>query len=76
VAETADGSTVLTFETALPYDDKGTSSIGIFKKPLYYFLSDGDENSYHRAFVGYVPEGQVPLEHIQEILDWDKILQK
>ena len=71
---TADGTTVLTFETALPYDDKGTSSIGIFKKPLYYFLSDGDENDFHRSFVGYVPEGNVPMDHINKMLDWGKIL--
>ena len=74
VAETVDGTTVLTFETALPYDDKGTSSIGVFKKPLQYFLSDGDENDFHRSFVGYVPEGNVPMEHINKMLDWGKIL--
>jgi hypothetical protein len=80
VAETADGSTVITFETALPDDDKGTSSVGIFKKPLRYFLSDfmveGNEDTYNRSFVGYVPEGQLPMEHLNQMLDWNKILQK
>jgi len=76
VADTAEGTMVITFETALPDDDKGTSSIGIFKKPLRYFLSDGEEESYNRSFVGYVPEGQVPEEHIKALLDWDKILHR
>jgi len=76
VAETANGTTALTFETALPYDDKGSSSIGMFKKPLQYFLSDGDENDFHRSFVGYVPEGNAPLEDLHKMLDWGKILLK
>jgi hypothetical protein len=80
VAETAEGTVVITYETALPDDDKGTSSIGIFKKPLRYFLSDfmvdGNEDTYNRSFVGYVPEGQLPMEHIKEMLDWNKILRK
>jgi hypothetical protein len=71
---------VITYETALPDDDKGISSIGIFKKPLRYFLSDfmvdGNEDTYNRSFVGYVPEGQLPLEHINQMLDWNKILRK
>ena len=40
VAETAEGTVVLTYETALPEDYKGVSSIGMFKMPLRYFLSD------------------------------------
>jgi hypothetical protein len=80
VAETAEGTVVITYETALPDDDKGISSIGIFKKPLRYFLSDfmvdGNEDTYNRSFVGYVPEGQLPLEHINQMLDWNKILRK
>jgi len=76
VAETAEGTMVLTYETALPDDYKGTSSIGMFKKPLQYFLSDGDEDFYNRSFVGYVPEGQLPVEHLKAMLDWNKILRK
>jgi hypothetical protein len=74
VAETAEGTVVITFETALPDDDKGTSSVGITKKPLRYFLSDGEEDTYNRSFVGYVPEDQLPLEHLKKMLDWNKIL--
>ena len=74
VAETAEGTVVITYETALPEDYKGTSSIGTFKKPLRYFLSDGEEDTYNRSFVGYVPEGQLPIEHLEQMLDWNKIL--
>ena len=78
VAETAEGTVVLTYETALPDDYKGTSSIGMFKKPIQYFLSDfmveDNEDTYNRSFVGYVPEGDVPVEHIQAMMDWKKIL--
>ncbi len=76
VAETADGKMILTYETALPDDPRGTSCIGLFKKPLYWFLSDGTEDQYNRSFVGYVPEGQVPVEHMKLMLDWNKILRK
>lgn len=76
LAETAEGMTLLTYETALPDDDKGTSSIGMFKKPLQWFLDDGPEDTYNRSFVGFVPEGQVPLEHLKTMMDWNKILLK
>jgi hypothetical protein len=80
VAETAEGTVVITYETALPDDYKGTSSIGIFKKPLGYFLSDfmsdGNEDTYNRSFVGFVPEGQLPIDDIKKMLDWNKILRK
>jgi hypothetical protein len=76
LAETADGMILLTYETALPDDDQGTSSIGMFKKPLYWFLDDGTEDNYNRSFVGFVPEGQVPLEHLKTMMDWNKILRK
>ena len=76
VAETAEGKVILTYETALPDDDKGTSSIGMFKKPLEWFLSDGTEDGYNRSFVGYVPERQVPMDDLKEMLDWNKILRR
>jgi hypothetical protein len=76
LAETAEGMTLLTYETALPDDDKGTSSIGMFKKPLPWFLDDGPEDTYNRSFVGFVPEGQVPLEHLKTMMDWNRILLK
>jgi hypothetical protein len=76
VAETADGTVVLTFETALPSDDPRMSSIGVFKHYLSELLSDREEDSYYRAFVGYIPEGQVPADNLKDMLDWDKILYK
>jgi hypothetical protein len=76
VAETADGMTVITFETALPDSDKATSAVGTFKLPLNWLLSDGTEEHYNRSFVGFVPEGQVPVEHLKTMLDWNKIFSK
>jgi len=37
---------------------------------------DGSEDQYNRSFVGFVPEGQVPVQHINALLDWNKILVK
>jgi hypothetical protein len=76
VAETADGMMVITFETAQPDDDKATSSVGTFKMPLSWNLSDGTEDQYNRSFVGFVPEGQVPVEHLKTMLDWNKIFSR
>lgn len=76
VAETADGMTVITFETALPGTDNATSAVGIFKNSLRWHLSDGTEDQYNRSFVGYVPESQAPVEHLQAMLDWDRIFRK
>ena len=75
-AETANGTVVLTFETALPSDDPRLSSIGVFKHYLSDLLGDGEEDSYNRSFVGYVPEGQVPVDNLKDMLDWEKILYK
>jgi hypothetical protein len=76
VAEAAEGTVIITYETALPDDDKGTSAVGTFKMPIDFFFSDGEEDTYNRSFVGYVPEGELPMEHIKEMLDWKKILRK
>ena len=73
VAETADGMMVFTFETALPGGDNATSAVGMHKMPLEWHLSDGTEDQYNRSFVGYIPEGQVPVEHLKTMLDWKKI---
>ncbi len=75
-AETADGPVIITYETALPGGDLGTSAVGIHKMPLSWHLSDGTEEAYNRSFVGYVPEGQVPIEHMKTMLDWNKVLRK
>jgi hypothetical protein len=76
VAETAEGTAVLTFETALPSDDPRLSSIGVFKHRLSELLSDGEEDYYNRSFVGYVPEGKLPMENLNDMLDWNKILHR
>ncbi|MBL8099729.1 MAG: hypothetical protein JNK81_11140 [Anaerolineales bacterium] len=73
VAETADGMKVLTFETALPDDDDATSAVGMVSMPLEWHLADGDEDTYNRSFVGYIPEGEIPLAHLNNLLDWNKI---
>jgi hypothetical protein len=76
VGETADGMVVLTFETALPGGDQATSAVGMFKNTLKWHLSDGTEDQYNRSFVGYVPEEQIPFEHLKTMLDWNKIFRK
>ncbi len=76
VAETADGPVVLTFETALPYDDPRRSTIGIFKRSvrdLRYFVTD---RSFNGVFLGYVPEAELPMDDLKAMLDWNKILRK
>lgn len=74
--ETADGPVVLTFETALPDDDPGLSSIGLFRIWLSNALFMGTEENYNGSFVGFVPEGQLPVEPLEEMLDWNKILRR
>jgi hypothetical protein len=76
VAETADGPTVLTFETALPYEDRRQSTIGVFKhmaSNLRYFIT---QNVLNGSFVGYIPEGELPYPNLKEMLDWNKILRR
>ena len=74
VVETADDTYVYTFETSLPEDFRGTSCLGIFRNTLRWNLEDGTEDNYNRSFVGYVPEGQVPMLPLKTMLDWNKIL--
>jgi hypothetical protein len=76
VAETADGTVVLTFETALPYDDPRLSAVGVFKHDLYSLKFDGGEETYNGSFVGYLPFGQIPASDLEEMLDWNHILLK
>ena len=73
VVETADGTRVLTFETALPEDDDATSAVGMVSMPLEWHLADGDEDAYNRSFVGYIPEGEVSVEHLKMLMDWNRI---
>ncbi|HLO14027.1 MAG TPA: hypothetical protein VK206_04300 [Anaerolineales bacterium] len=74
VAETVDGTTILTFETALPYDDPRLSAVGVFKHDLYNLMFDGGEETYNGSFVGYLPEGAIPVSNLEEMLDWNHIL--
>jgi hypothetical protein len=76
IAETADGTYVYTFETSLPDDERGTSCLGVFRNTLKWHLADGTEDNYNRSFIGYTPEGQVPLENLKTSLDWNRILLK
>ncbi|HEY6073437.1 MAG TPA: hypothetical protein VIV15_08630, partial [Anaerolineales bacterium] len=76
VAETAEGTVVLTFEPALPYEDRRMSSIGVFKHSLPEIVSEGSEDGYFRSFVGYIPEGNVPYDELKGMLDWNKILRR
>ncbi|HSB03053.1 MAG TPA: hypothetical protein VLE49_20550 [Anaerolineales bacterium] len=76
VVDTADGTYVYTFETSLPDDFRGTSCLGIFRNTLRWHLDDGTEDNYNRSFVGYAPEGQVPLGNLMPLLDWNRIILK
>lgn len=78
VAETAEGRVVLTFETALPYEDRRLSSVGLFKHYEQDILYDGVEDSYNGSFVGYVPENPagIPRKDLDEMLNWDHVLLK
>lgn len=74
IGESAEGEIILTYETALPDDDPALSSIGVFKHYAYNLLYAANEDAYNGSFVGFVPEGQVPLDALEEMLDWNKIL--
>jgi hypothetical protein len=76
VVDTADGTYVYTFETSLPDDFAGTSCLGVFRNTLRWNLDDGPEDNYNRSFVGYAPEGQVPLQNVGPLMDWNRILLK
>lgn len=76
VAETAEDTVVLTFETALPYEDPSLSTIGVFKRYLHDLTDDLGEDGFNPAFVGFVPEGQLPAKDLEEMLNWNHILLK
>ena len=76
VVDTADGTYVYTFETSLPDDFRGTSCLGVFRNSLRWNLDDGAEDNYNRSFVGYAPEGQVPMENLKPLMDWNRMLAK
>ncbi len=74
VSENADGPVVLTFETALPYDDPRLSAVGVFKHDLYDLMWDGGEETYNGSFVGFLPEVALPMDDLKVMLDWNHIL--
>lgn len=76
VAETAEGPVVLTFETALPYEPRLQSTIGVFKHNLNDLKYSVSENFLNGTFVGYTPEEAVPYEDLREMLDWNKVLRR
>jgi hypothetical protein len=76
VVDTADGTYVYTFETSLPDDFRGTSCLGVFRNTLRWNLDDGTEDNYNRSFVGYAPEGQIPLGNVKPLMDWNKMILK
>jgi hypothetical protein len=74
VTETADGPTVLTFETALPGEDRRQSTIGVFKRYVPDLRYSVNASLMIGTFVGYIPEGAVPYDDLHEMLDWNHIL--
>ena len=74
VTETADGPTVLTFETALPNEDRRQSTIGVFKHAADWLNYNVTASAMTGTLVGYVPEAAVPYADLKELLDWNKIL--
>ena len=76
VAETADGTVVLTFETARPNDDRRLSSVGTFKHDVNNIVYKISGNWFNASFIGYTPEGEVPSEDLEFMLDWNRILQR
>jgi hypothetical protein len=78
VAETAEGKVVLTYETALPYEDRRLSCVGVFKHYDYNALFDGGEDGFNGSFVGFVPDNtpDIPNADLDVMLNWDRILLK
>ena len=76
VEDTAEGKVVLTFETALPYEDPSLATIGVFKRYLKDLNHDQGEDAYNPAFVGFMPEKTLSTEDVksmEEMLDWNHI---
>ena len=74
--ETADGIVVLTFETALPYEDKRQSTIGVFRHYFDYIKHTVNKDQFIASFTGFTPTGDIPYEDLRFMLDWNKILLK
>ena len=50
--------------------------IGMFKHYESDIVSIGTEDDYFGSFIGFVPEGQAPMEHLKVMLDWNRILRR
>ena len=74
VAETAEGTVALTFETALPYEDKRLSTIGVFKQGFNWVTYSISPTNVNPAFVGYTPPGDIPYDNLEHMLDWNHIM--
>jgi len=76
IAETAEGTVIYTFETALPGGDRNVSCIGMFKRYFSHLKYEVSASRFNPTFVGYTPEGQAPLDDLKFMLDWEKILRR
>ncbi len=76
VAQTANGPVVLTFETALPDEDPRRSTIGVFRHDARNLTYRESKSNFNGSFVGYLPQAEMPLEDMKEMLDWNKILRR
>ena len=56
--------------------DPSVSTIGVVKHDLAELVDDLGEDGYNPAFVGFVPEGEIPVKDLEEMLDWNHILLK
>jgi hypothetical protein len=74
VAETVDGPTVYTFETALPFDDKRQATIGVFKHSAAELRYAVSPSVMQGVLCGYEPDGNIPYARLQEKLNWNNIL--
>jgi len=74
VAETAEGWVVLTFETALPREDRRLATIGVFKHYLADLAYSVSASSFNAGFIGYMPEGGSHPASLESMLVWNQIL--
>lgn len=74
VADTAQGTAVFTFETALPTDDKRQATIGVFKRMAADLRHQASAAWLNGTFVGYMPPGDPPYEALSTMLDWNRVL--
>jgi hypothetical protein len=37
---------------------------------------DGGEENYNGSFIAFLPQGEIPVSDLEEMLDWNKILRR